>query len=198
MNKIEYFNRNKKLKSEKIKLLKASQEHLNFVNYALEIFSTPLEEYGFIRQKTEIEQYFSSITFKKLTSYIKIQSTTHPRDMNDCYNIILGDGDSEDFYELDWNSVSLWKIKKFLEPNVNAHEYSFPHGEKAEYSLKNGLNELLKYGQTFINGDLNTFVEVRKNYNKNREPYKIYEPGKNGSYIKKDEPISVEKKKKYS
>ena len=47
-------------------------------------------------------------------------------------------------------------------------------------SLSN--SEKLKYEQTFLVGDLNLFREVRKEQNKDREPYKIHIPDEHGKY----------------
>jgi hypothetical protein len=57
---------------------------------------------------------------------------------------------------------------------------------------------LIKYGVSFLNGDLTLFLETRSDQNKNREPYKIHTPDKNGKYITTDEPTSADQKKKYS
>lgn len=198
MKLLDYFTKNKKLKSEKVETKNASLEQINFTNYALEIFSHPLDKYGFHRQKTVIEKNSSSITFRRETNYIKIQASTYPLDMNNCYNVILGDGDSEDFFEYDWNSVALWRMKKAIYPNVKAQEFSFPLGDSAEHSLKKALNELLKFGEAFLDGDMELFLETRKAQNKDREPYKIHSPDKHGNYKTVDEPLSSEKKKKYS
>ena len=112
--------------------------------------------------------------------------------------MILGEGDSEDFFECDWNSIALWRIKAKIDPNSKAQEYSFSTDDKVRYSVTNASEELLKYGLTFLKGDLTLFYETRKEQNKDREPYKIHSPDKNGKYQTTDEPKSVDQKKKYS
>jgi hypothetical protein len=64
--------------------------------------------------------------------------------------------------------------------------------------LENSNSELLEFGQTFLDGDLTLFHEIRKEQNKNRKPYKIHSPDKNGNYKTTYELKSVEQKKKYS
>ena len=45
---------------------------------------------------------------------------------------------------------------------------------------------------------MHLFYKIRKEQNKNREPYKIYSPDENGKYQTSFEPKSVEQNKKYS
>jgi len=179
-------------------LKKPSLNHIAFTDKALDIFSSEMEKFGFLRHWTEIEPNSTTIVFRKDKQYIKIDGSTEPRDLNDCYNIILGEGDSEDFWEWDWNSIALWRLKQAIDPKAKAQEYSFPFGDKISYSLINAKNELLKYGQTFLNGDLALFHNTRQKQNRSREPYKIHSPDKNGKYQTIDEPKSLEMKKKYS
>jgi len=198
MEQLDFFKRTKKIDAEKVIFKKPSLNHIAFADKALDIFSPEMEKFGFIRYRTEIGANLTTIVFRKDTQYIKIDASTEPRDLNDCYKIILGEGDSEDFWEWDWNSVALWRLKQTIDPNTKVQEYSFPFRDKISYSLINAKNELLKYGLTFLNGDLPIFYNTRQEQNRDREPYKIHSPDKNGKYQTIDEPKSVEMKKKYS
>jgi len=198
MKILKFFERNKKTKSETVKTKKPSPEQILFAETVLDIIYPTVEKFGFARHRTEIETYSTTIIFRKDKLYIKVNSSTYPKDYPFFYNIVLGEGDSEDFFEFDWNSIALWYLKKEIEPKLEVKEYEFPIGEKVKYSLKNANEELLKYGITFLTGDLNLFHDTRKKLNKDREPYKIHSPSKNGSYETTDEPKSVEQKKKYS
>lgn len=198
MKILEFFKRNKKTKTELVKTKKPSPEQILFAETALEIISPTVEKFGFERHRTEIEKHSTIIIYRKDKQYIKISSSTYPTDYPYCYNIILGEGDSEDFYEWDWNSIALWRIKNKIDPKIKASEFEFPNEKSVKFSLENANTELQEYGLTFLNGDLKLFLEVRKEQNKNREPYKIHSPDENGKYRTENEQKSVEQKNKYS
>jgi hypothetical protein len=198
MNILNFFKQNRKLKNETVETEKASTEQLLFAENVLEILSHKIESFGFERTKTKIEKHFTQIIFKKENQYLKISGSTYPTDYPYSYNIILGEGDSENFPETDWNSISLWRLKKQIEPNSMAKEYEFPFNEKVKFSLENAKEELMKFGITFLNGDLDKFYEARKEQNKAREPYKIHSTDKNGNYVTEYEKESTDLKQKYS
>jgi hypothetical protein len=198
MNILKFFKQNGKAKNETVETEKASTEQIFFAEKTLEILSSNIESFGFERTKTKIEKYFTEIIYKKDKRYIKVSSSTYPTDYPYCYNIIFGEGDSENFPETDWNSIALWKLKKFIEPNSVAKEYEFPFNEKVKFSLENANVELLKFGKTFLNGEMEKFYEVRKEQNANREPYKIHSKDENGNYKTEYEKESMMLKQKFS
>lgn len=195
---LDFFKRNKKSKTETVKTTKPSPEQTLFADTVLEIISPTVEQFGFVRHRTEIETYLTTIIFRKDKQYIKISGSTYPTDFPYSFNIVLGDGDSEDFLEWDWNSISLWRLKNKIDSTVKAKEYDFPLDDKVKFSVTNANKELLKYADTFLRGNLTLFYETRSEQNKGREPYKIHTPNKNGKYTTTDEQASVEQKKKYS
>jgi hypothetical protein len=196
MGLLDFFKSNKKSNTETVK--KPSAEQTLFANTVLETISPAVEKFGFVRHRTEIEEHFTTIIFRKEKQYIKISGSTYPTDYPYSYNIILGEGDSEDFYEWDWNSIALWRLKAKIDPTVKAKEFEFPYGDKVKFSISNANTELLKYADTFLRGDLTLFYETRSDQNKSREPYKIHTPDKDGNYKTTDEQKSVEQKRKYS
>lgn len=196
MKYLDFFKHNKKSKTETVKTNKPSPEQILFADNVLEIISPTVEAFGFVRHRIEIEEHFTTIIFRKDKQYIKISGSTYPTDHPYFYNLIIGEGDSEDFYEWDWNSIALWLLKTKIDPK--AKEYKFPYGDKVKFSVSKANKELLKYADTFLHGDLTLFYEIRSEQNKYRDPYKIHTPDKDGNYKITDEPISVEKKKKYS
>lgn len=198
MRLLDFFRRNKKSKTETVKTSKPSPEHILFADTVVEIFSPTVEQFGFVRHRTEIETYLTTIIFRKDEQYIKISGSTYPTDYPYYYNVILGEGDSDDFLEWDWNSVALWRLKSKIDAKAKPQEYEFPFGDKVKFSVSNANKELLKYADTYLNGDLTLFYETRSEQNKGREPYKIHTPDKNGKYTTTDEQTSVEQKKKYS
>ena len=198
MGLLDYFKRNKKSKKETVKTKKPSLEQIQFADTVLEIISPTVENFGFARHRTEIEEHFTTIIFRKDNQYIKISGSTHPTDYPYTYNIILGDGDSEEFFEWDWNSIALWGLKNKIDPTVKSKEFDFPFGDNVKFSVSHANKELLKYADTFLNGDLTLFYETRSEQTKDREPYKIHTPDQNGKYTTTNEPKSVGQKKKYS
>lgn len=198
MGLLDFFRRNKKSKTETVKTSRPSPEHTLLANTVLEIISPTVEKFGFVRHRTEIETYFTTIIFRRDKQYIKVSGSTYPRDYPYSYNIILGEGDSENFIEWDWNSIALWRLKNKIDLTTKAKEYEFPLGDKVKFSLSHANKELLKYADTFLRGDLTLFYETRSEQNKGREPYKIHTPNKNGKYTTIDEQTSVEQKRKYS
>ena len=187
-----------KKKTKSVIIENPSPEQKFFSEKAMEIVVPTFEQFGFQKHRIEIGQYSSTLTYRKGKLYLQLASNTHPRDIPSYYNIVFGEGDSEDFWEYDWNAVALWRFKREIEANSNASEYKFPKIDAIETSLKTANSELLKYGTTFLNGELDLFYRIRKEQNKNREPYKIHSPDKNGNYKSTFDPKSSEQKKKYS
>jgi len=126
------------------------------------------------------------------------KSTSYPTDYPYYYNIEFGQGDSDDFFEYDWNSIALWQLKKKIEIGAEALEYEFPFGDNVKMSVEKANNDLIKYGRAFLNGDIELFLQTRSEQNKNREPYKITKPDAKGDYKTTYEPLSALQKKKYS
>ena len=169
-----------------------------FANTVLEIISPSVEKFGFRKHKSEVKKYSSNIVWRKGNLYIKVESTNFPTDYPFFYNLVFGEGDSDNFFEYDWNSIALWRIKRKIDSSDIAKEYEFPFGEKVGFSISNANIELIKYVDAFLSGDMTLFYEIRSEQNKGREPYKIYTPDKEGNYSTTDEPKSAEQKKKYS
>lgn len=195
MGLFDFFRRNKKIKPGPGK---PSPEQILFSNTVLEIISPTVEKFGFLKHRVEVEEYFTTIIFRNDKRYIKISGTTFPTDYPYHYNIILGEGDSEDFYEWDWNSIALWQLKQKIDPASEAQEFDFPWGDDVKNSVSNANQELLQYGNKFLEGDLALFYETRSEVNQAREPYKIHRRDEDGIYKTTDEEKSVEQKKKYS
>ena len=145
-----------------------------------------------------MEKNFTTIIFRKDKQYIKISGSTYPTDYPYSYNVILGEGDSIDFFEWDWNAISLWQLKRKIDIRAKAKEYEFPFSSKVKVSVSNANKELLKYGDTFLQGDMTLFYETRSEQNNKKEPYKIHTADKDGNYKTTYDPISVAQKKKYS
>jgi hypothetical protein len=196
MSLFDFFRRKKKEPQDESE--NPSLEHQAFCDTAVNIFTPLLIQKGFSLTKKEVKKYFTGLTYRKGTQYIKINGSTYPTDYPYSYNIVLGDGDSENFFEYDWNSIALWRLKSKIDPTVKAKEYSFPFENQISYSLTHAKDELIKYGDTFLNGDLTLFVEIRKSQNQEREPYRISYVDENGNRQITHDEESAKKKKKYS
>ena len=188
----------RKKKNNSSKVDPPTKEEIDFAEATKRIFGSSLEQFDFKLHRGELEKWFTTIIYRKDKLYIKISGSTHPRDYPNSYNVVLGEGDSEDFFQWDWNSIALWRLKKEIKPTEKAQDYSFPRPDKYDYSLTNAKQELLQYATEFLNGDLALFYETRKKQNQEREPYKIHSPDDKGNYRTTDEATSVEQKKKYS
>ena len=175
---------------------KPSSEQKRFAESVLTIFSPTVEQFEFKLHKKEVKKYSATIVWKKKNQYVKVNSTTYPPD-GLYYNIILGEGDSDDFFEYDWNSVAIWALAKITEPKAKLGSYDFPFDD-VELNVKNANQDLIMYGEDFLKGDLTIFYEARKKINKKRQPYKIHKPDKNGVYSTEEDPKSARKKKRYS
>jgi len=198
MGLLDFFKRNKKLKSEAIKTEKPSPEQILFADTVLEFIGPTVESHDFLRQVTEVKTYSANIVYRKGKQYIKISSTNYPTDYPYYYNIILGEGDSENFFEYDWNSIALWALARVIAPETTISSYDFPFNEQVKPSIQQANVDLIKFGDTFLKGEMAFFYRARQTINQQREPYKIHSPDKNGNYTTTDEPKSVDQKRKYS
>ncbi|HPN68170.1 MAG TPA: hypothetical protein PLZ32_01585 [Saprospiraceae bacterium] len=168
MGLLDFFKRNKKSNTETVKTKKPSPEHILFADTILEVISPTVEQFGFTRHRTKIENHFTTIIFRKNKQYIKVNGSTYPTDYPYFYNIILGEGNDEEFLEWNLNSIALWRLKNKIDTTAKPKEYEFPFGDKVKFSVTNANNELLKYADTFLQGDLTLFYETRSEQNKSR------------------------------
>ncbi len=175
-----------------------SPEQQAFADEVIAVLSPTVKQYGFTLITKQVKEYSTKIVYAKGRQYIQVSSTSYPTDYPYYYNIIFGEGDSDNFRESDWNSVALWHIAQVVNPQSQITEYKFPVGDSIKYSVAQANKHLINYGETFFNGDLALFYEARKMINDRREPYKIYTPNKDGSYNVNIDTRSEQQKKKYS
>lgn len=163
------------------------------------IFERPLGEYGFKLKRKQTARLFCERIYVNGDRYIKIYGDVHPMDSPPHYNIIFGEGSFE-WPDCDWNAVALWKIKKDIDRKQRSKEYSLEKIDKygLQHSLSHARDELLKFGKRFLSGDLGQFDKVRREQNKDREPYKIYRRTDNGGRETIIDEESNRLKKKYS
>ena len=198
MNLFNFFKKKKKTEGETVGNGEPSTEQISFAKMVLEIISPTVESFGFVRHAIEIKTYSTNVVYRKGKCYIKIDSTTYPTDYPYHYNIVLGEGDSEDFFDYDWSSIALWQLAKIMDSKTTISSYDFPYNNDIKASILRANADLLKYGEDFLKGELTNFYQARMAINKQREPYKIHSTDSNGNYITTNEPNSVKQKGKYS
>ena len=145
------------------------------------IFDKTLNDFGFKLKRKKTEKLFCERIYINGDRYIRISGDIHPMDFPPHYNIVLGQGSIE-WPDCDWNAIALWLVKKEIDPKKKANEYSLEKmdEDKLGHSLNHAKEELVNYGKGFLTGDLKLFDKVRRELNKDREPYKIYRPTENG------------------
>jgi len=168
-----------------------------FSKLSLALFKEPLGQHGFKRELKKTEDYFCQIIYGNGERYVKISANIHPRDYPPHFNIILGEG-GRDFFESDWNSIALWRLKNHILQAKSGREYHLENTEKISELLEHARDELLKFGLGFLTGDIELFRKVRSEQNRDRAPYQIYSPDKDGKYKATEEPLSAIMKYKYS
>lgn len=172
-------------------------EMKKFAKLAIDMFTGPLGERGFKRESKRTDAYSCNIFYGKEDRYVMIRANIHPRDHPPHFNIILGEG-SRKFPESDWNSVALWRVKNLIEKSDRGAEYGLEEPNAIEDVLAEALSDLLKFGESFLSGELKTFRQARSTQNKNRLPYQVYSPEKDGKYTVRDDPSNAKLKDEYS
>ena len=173
---------------------KPSRKHISFSNSALEIIGTLVEKNGFQFYRKKIETYFTTIIWRKEKQYIKLTASDFPTDYPYTYDIILGEGNYDDFFESEWDSISLSDIQRLSELNKKYNGYDFPKKREFQESLEKSKTELSKFGNGFLNGDLELFYKARISANGEKKPEKIIKKDKNGKVIVELLPYNVIKK----
>ncbi len=166
-------------------------------------FDEFLARYGFVKTKSESGGDVFGVTYRNGSRYIHIGGTLHPRDYPHYYYLALGEG-SDEIPESDWNCTVLWRIIERFSPGESkrhAHLYDIPRGiTEIQIAEKIRTNKTLceTHAADFLGGNLARMKEVRGLQNKDREPYKIYQPDSRGKYSVTTDPSSEELKEKYS
>ncbi len=172
---------------------KPSRKHISFSNLALEVIGNPLEENGFEFYRKKVETYFTTIIWTKEKQYVKLSASDFPTDYPYTFDIILGEGNCDDFFESEWDSISISDIQKLSEPNKKYNGYDFPKKSKFRESLEKAKTDLSEFGNGFLNGNLELFYKARILTNGENKPEKIIKKDKNGKVIVELLPYNVKK-----
>ena len=172
-----------------------SRKHISFSNSALEIVGTLVEKNGFEFYRKKIETYFTTIIWRKEEQYVKLTASDFPTDYPFTYDIKLGEGNCDDFFESEWDSISISDIQRLSEPNKKYNGYDFPKKSEFQESLVKAKTDLSEFGNGFLNGNLELFYKARILTNGENKPEKIIKKDKNGKVIVELLPYNVIKKK---
>lgn len=139
-----------------------SSEQIEFANAAIEIFNPVLRHFGFNLLKLKITEYSSTVIWIKNKCYIDLSSNTHPKDAPNYYGILLGEFKEDYYHYSDLDCVGLWRLKSIQDNFKMINETPFPLGEDIKPSLIQTIEDLIKYGNGFLQGDLKQFYQARK------------------------------------
>ncbi len=152
---------------------------------------------GFKFQSCANEQLVYMRVYRRNNQYIMISANVNPMNYPYFWNILLGEGTTE-MPEGDWNKIALWQLMRPLE-NPSATEFLVDlEIDKLADAVKTAKDDLEKYAESFLEGDLKLFYQVRSLVNRKREPYKIYSKDEDGNLVAKDDEISKKLKEKFS
>jgi hypothetical protein len=136
-------------------------KQIDFANGVIDILHPVMKQYGFKLLKFKITEYGTTIIWIKGKCYIDLGGNTHPHDSPNYYGIALGEF-KEDFYHYaDLDCVGLWRLKAIQENLDKVNDTPFPFGDDIQPSLIQTKDDLLKYGKSFLQGDLNQFYFAR-------------------------------------
>lgn len=140
---------------------RTSQEQVDFANGAIEIFNPVMKQFGFDLLNLKVTEYSTSIIWIKGKCYLEIRGNTHPHDSPNYYGIALGEFKEEYFHYSELDCVGLWQLKAIQDSLDKVSDTPFPFGANIQLSLIQTRDELLKYGKTFLQGDLTHFYFAR-------------------------------------
>lgn len=175
---------------------KPSRKHISFSNLALEIIGNELAKKGFDFYRKKVETYFTTIIWTKKKQYVKLSASDFPTDYPHTFDIILGEGNCDDFFETEWDSISVSEIQRLSEPNENYNGYDFSRKSEFRENLEKAKTDFLEFGNGFLNGNLELFYKARTLTNGENKPEKIVKKDKNGKVIFELLPYKVIKKKR--
>ena len=121
-----------------------------------------MRQFGFQLLKFKISEYGTTIIWIKNKSYIELSGNTHPHDAPSFYAILLGEYKGDYYHYADLDCVGLWRLKAIQENHDELHDTPFPLGIDIVPSLTKTRDDLLKYGNNFLQGNLTEFYKARK------------------------------------
>jgi hypothetical protein len=161
MGVFDLFRKNNNSDENAIRIEDARPEQTAFADAVLATIGPTVEQFGFRRIEVDIETYWTRIIFCKGKQYINILSTSYPTDYPNYYDIIFSEGQrrKSGFY---WRSITTLRLAKIIDPSITAFTYNFPYGDLIKVSIETANEDLLKYGASFLKGDLSIFYQAQK------------------------------------
>ena len=135
--------------------------HIEFINKVLEVFNDVLSSYNFTLFRKEVQAFGCEIIWIKNKSYINIFLNTHPHDAPKHFGILLGEFKGDTYKYDEDECIGLWqiKLKKDNSEARNKNHKTLKKGFKTE--LFKEKEDLLKYAQEFLNGNLDDFNMIK-------------------------------------
>jgi hypothetical protein len=176
MGLFDFFRKNRGTDESAMITENPSPEQTAFADAVLATIGPTVEKFGFRRIEVDIETYWTRIIFCKDKQYINILSTSYPTDYPNYYDIIFSEGKrrKSGFY---WRSITTLRLAKIIDPSITAFTYNFPFGDLIKVSVETANEDLLKYGASFLKGDLSIFYQAQKVLD---QEIAAYEFGKTG------------------
>ena len=168
-----------------------------------ELLAAALAEAGFQPARVEREPDWCSDFYVRQVStgkplYVRVSASWHVRDKPWQVGVSVGEG-SIDWPEVDWNGLPLHILVEAHDAKRSPTRYSFASTTDLAGALRNVADELLRYGQTFLRGDLGEFKALRAEVNQTRSPYLIHRPDPvTGQYHAEPDQESAALKERYS
>ena len=162
-------------------------------------FKAPLAAHGFtpVRVKPAKTRFFAQRIYRAGDLYVRVSTTTHPRDAPAHCALALGEG-SHEFPDGDWNAIALWQLA--TEGQSSSAPYPYPLREIGQLpSVLQLMNaDLQRTGTDFLVGDLRRFRAMRARVAASRSPYTIWSPAEGGRYLPSDDPDSTALRARYA
>jgi hypothetical protein len=152
-----------------------------------------LTEFGFTHAEHKEAPLAVSHTFVSGERYVRLAVSFNPRDQPFVCLVSLGEG-SRNLPEADWNAIPLVRV---LPHDANLC-VTLDGTESVDRAIDAILHGLAESALDFLKGDLARFNALRSDQNRERKPYRIYEPDPAGNYRYRLDPESERLKGRFS
>ena len=133
-----------------------------------------LGQFGFkpTRDQKE-ERWYAARFFRSGSRYVVVEIHAHWKDAPAYGNVVFG-VDSDEYPDRDYNSIALWRIaERHGAESAATHRVE---GWTPKQFFDAVLPDLARYGRPFLEGDLQEFLALRAEQNRNRDPVRVYGP----------------------
>jgi hypothetical protein len=152
-----------------------------------------LTGFGFTKAEHERTKLAVSHTFVSGERYVRLAVSFEPRDQPFACLVSLGEG-SRILPEGDWNAIPLFRVL----PGDTNLDVTLDGTESVDRAIDAILHGISESALDFLKGDLARFYALRSDQNREREPYRIFEPDPAGNYRSRPDPESERLKERFS